>query len=176
MNYSFKMGVLSILALFTLNSCGELYNFTNRCTSSHVNPDWDALERNLSSAEALWKSKKPISDYRYIYSSTTFGGPRNVSLQVSADIVTARDSMDKILAAEQAKYYGPVENLFSSLRSSITNRDSACRTISVTYNSSLGYPETFFVADEKEGLQDAFGGFAISEFSVSPLIPPPSNL
>ena len=168
MNNSFKMGVLSLLALFTLNSCGELYNFTNRCTSSHVNPDWNALERNLSSAEALWKSKKPVSDYQYSYSSLAFTGTRKVLVQVSGPSVTATDSTGKVLSSEDTRYFGPVENLFSSLRSSITGRDSACLTASVKYNSSMGYPETFSVADEKEGLHDAFGGFTISDFSTLP--------
>ncbi len=168
MNNIVKMGILSFVALLGLNSCGELYNFTNRCTSSHVNPDWSALERDLSSAEALWKSKKPSSYYRYIYSATGFGGPRDVSVQVSNSSVTAADSTGKVLAVEDVKYYGPVENLFSSLRSSITNRDSACLTASVKYNSSLGYPETLSVADEKEGLADAFGGFTITNFYTSP--------
>ena len=78
MNGTIKISIFTFLALLSLNSCGELYNITNRCTSSHVNPDWDALERNLSSAEALWESQKPVNEYRYTYSASNFGGLRKV--------------------------------------------------------------------------------------------------
>ena len=173
MTSTIKTRVFSLLALLSLNSCGELYNITNRCTSSHVNPDWDALERDRVQAEARWRANKPSNYYRYTYRSLGFSLRQDIYVEVSGSSVTVFDGTGKVLSSENAQYYGPVENLFSSLRSSITNRSSACLTASVKYNSSMGYPETFSVADEKEGLQDAFGGFTVTDFNVSPPTPHP---
>ena len=173
MNGTIKISIFSLLALLSLTSCGELYNITNRCTSSHINPDWDALERNLSSAEALWESQKPVNEYRYTYSASNFGGLRKVLVQVVGLSVTAIDGTGKILSTDESIYYGPIKNLFSSLRSTIVNRSSACATASITYNSSLGYPESFSFSNEKESLMDAYYGFTVTNFASSPPVPHP---
>ena len=157
--------LLLVPLLLGLSSCG-LGNLVNGCRSDYSQPNFAALQRDLSAARARWQTAG-IQDYRYDF--TQFAAPVGfppLRVTVMDGVVTKTENLDDPAELLPPNSGITVQGRFDSIASSITSAQSGkCQELTVTYDAADGHPLKLLGGTALRGIADGFGQWEISNFT-----------
>jgi hypothetical protein len=120
----------------------------------------------------LWLNKG-IKSYEYTHQIDNFSAPLPLRITVKAGTVTqAKPILNPQRPNEPGYVPSDLQTLtidarFPELERSLTLPDD-CDTAKLEFDAMYGFPKSAYFSDQTQNLADAFGGFTISDFTVTP--------
>ena len=159
-----------VILVGSLSSCGLVALV--KCAPGYVRSDFSALRSQVGQNKTLWLGKG-IKSYEYTFTSRGFAPAIPVRVTVKAGIVTQAKTIPNPQFPNESGYIPAelqtltIDQQFLSLERNITSPGD-CDTAKLEFDATYGVPKSAFFADETNGLADGFGGFTISDLTVTP--------
>jgi Family of unknown function (DUF6174) len=159
-----------VVLVGSLSSCNLVAFF--KCTPGYVRSDFSALQAQVRQNKTLWLGKG-IKSYEYTVTSGGFAQTAPLRVTVKGGVVTQVKAVPDPQRPNQYEYIPSdlqtltTESRFTELERSVTSPGD-CDTAKLEFDATYGFPKSGFFADNTSGLADGFGGFTISDFTVTP--------
>jgi Family of unknown function (DUF6174) len=159
-----------IVLVGSLSSCNLVALF--KCTPGYVRSDFSALQAQVRQNKTLWIGKG-IKSYEYTSQSLSYGSPVPLRVTVKAGVVTQAKAIPDPQRPNQFAYIPSdlqtltTETRFTELERSMTSPGD-CDTAKLEFDATYGFPKSAAFSDQTNGLADGFGGFTITDFTVTP--------
>jgi Family of unknown function (DUF6174) len=159
-----------VVLVGSLSSCNLVALF--KCTPGYVRSDFSALQTQARQNKTLWLDKG-VKSYEYTVQSGGFEPSLPLQVMVKAGVVTQAKSIPNPQYPNESGYVPSdlqaltMENQFSSLERSLTSPGD-CDTAKLEFDATYGFPKSGAFSNQTNGLVDGFGGFTITDFTVTP--------
>jgi Family of unknown function (DUF6174) len=159
-----------VVLVGSLLSCNLVALF--KCTPGYIRSDFSGLQAQVNQNKALWLAKA-IKSYDYTVQSGGFERSLPLRVTVKQGVVTQAKSIPNPQYPNESGYVPSdlqawtMESQFASLERSV-NSPGDCDTAKLEFDATYGFPKSGAFSDQTNGLVDGFGGFTITDFTVTP--------
>jgi Family of unknown function (DUF6174) len=159
-----------VVLVGSLSSCNLMALFN--CTPGYVRSDFSSLQAQVQQNKTLWLDKG-IKSYEYTSRSLSHGAPLPLRVTVKAGVVTQAKAIPDPQRPNSFEYIPTdlqtltIDARFPELERSLTSPGD-CNTAKLEFDATYGFPKSANFSNQTQNLADGFGGFTITDLTITP--------